>query len=118
MAGFFAIVGGCTPAKTHGCELWVTKEPLEVDGELHLLRPQHCYVVHAKPTVLVVAIILGKAMITLAVGHAPPSSAQQTRRAGWWADFRAVLREQAVRGHTVVMLDANARVGEPAAAGV
>eukprot|EP00974_Lingulodinium_polyedra_P083914 8124830-Lingulodinium_polyedra.AAC.1 len=36
MAGYFAIVGGCTPAKTHGCELWVTKEPLELDGELHL----------------------------------------------------------------------------------
>ena len=101
---FFIVASAATKAGTDGCELWVATS---LKPSSSTVRP-----IISKPSLLVVALRLPFAQITVMVAHAPVEQQPRNVRENWWNEcLESLMTARVDFSSLVVLIDANARLG-------
>ena len=101
---FFMVASAATKAGTDGCELWVATS-LKLSSSA--VRP-----IISKPSLLVVALRLPFAQITVVVAHALVEQQPRNVRENWWNErLESLMTARVDFSSLVVLIDANARLG-------
>ena len=116
--GFTVFASGSKGAKNEnlGVELWVnTRVPYGTSkgAPPFKLTKKAVTVLHTNPRCLVARIVAVGLNLTVAAAHAPRKDASATDRAKFWADLSSLTVRWSV---SLLLIDANARVGEIASA--
>ena len=100
---FFMVASAATKAGTDGCELWVATA---LKPSSSTARP-----IISKPSLLVVALRLPCAQITVMVAHAPVEQQPRNVRDNWNERLESLMTARVDFSSLVVLIDANARLG-------
>ena len=101
---FFMVASAATKAGTDGCKLWVATS---LKPSSSTARP-----IISKPSMLVVALRLPFAQITVMVANAPVEQQPRIVRDNWWDDcLESLMTARVDFSSLVVLIDANARLG-------
>ena len=100
-----------------GCELWADCETpyAVVDGRECFFRPRDFVVTYSDPRLLIVRVSARRLACTIAVAHAPHSGEDLAVRDAWW---RGLSDRLAGQPDTVLLVDANGRIGSEVSAAV
>lgn len=97
-----------------GIELWVsTSLPYAWSHhERYFLKKDHCVVVAATPRTLLVHIVAPGLDLWILTGHAPHSGYDHEELSSWWEELQSILNQHEVSRNLVVLVDANATMGQ------
>ena len=109
------LVAAGTEARTHGVELWLSKQ--QAFGTLNKKRlfveRKRLCVRFSSPTVLFVSYSLKKCRLAFVVCHAPQTGQDEEYRAKWWKDLSGLLDQIRPDEHLILLGDFNAKLPEP-----
>ena len=112
MTSYFAVATGTGPTRANGTEIWIARNlPFCHWGTDVYAMPHMLTVVHTEPTMLAITLSLGGFRLGLITGQAPTAGKPKRVRA-WWRRFHRICAAVVnVAPCTVLLMDANARIG-------
>lgn len=109
----YIVLCGCANARGHyGTQLWFSRKlPLDKAGTLYF-KKEHMKILHQDPRRLCVRVRSPFMKAIVISAHAPHSQAAEAERQDWWQQLAKTIPARYKDWHHVVMIDANARLGE------
>ena len=111
---YVRFASGSTAEGTHGIELWASRTipfATTTTGQYYYFKETCFHIAHSTPSLMITTYEEAEFAMTITVAHAPHNGLPTDIKDEWWQKLMQKLKQVHKKGHHVVLIDANARIG-------